>query len=49
MLGGYQTNFDTQGVKEFEVVYAGRGTKNDLAGLDIKDKLVLIDINRHEE
>ena len=49
VLGGYQTNFDTQGVKEFEVVYAGRGTKNDLAGLDIKDKLVLIDIDQREE
>ncbi|WP_342511915.1 M28 family peptidase [Sporosarcina sp. FSL K6-1522] len=49
VLGGYQTNFDTKGVKEFEVVYGGKGTKNDLATLDVKDKLVLIDINQDEE
>ena len=49
VLGAYQTNFDTKGVKEFEVIYAGKGTKNDLAELDVKDKLVLIDINQREE
>jgi Iap family predicted aminopeptidase len=49
VLGGYQTNFDTKGVKEFEVVYAGRGTKNDLAGLDVKGKLVIVDINQRAE
>lgn len=49
VLGGYQANFNTNGVKEFEVVYAGKGTKMDLAGLDVKDKLVLIDINQREE
>ena len=49
VLGSYQTNFDTKGVKEFEVIYAGKGTKNDLAELDVKDKLVLIDINQREE
>ena len=32
VLGGYQVNFDTKGVKEFEVVYAGKGTENDLEG-----------------
>ena len=31
VLGGYQTNFDTNGVKEFEIVYAGKGTEDDLA------------------
>lgn len=49
VLGGYQTNFDTNGVKEFEIIYAGKGTKNDLANLDVKDKLVLVDINQSEE
>ncbi|MBS4224706.1 M28 family peptidase [Lederbergia citrea] len=49
VLGGYQTNFDTKGFKEFEVVYAGKGTKNDLAGLDVKGKLVIVDINQREE
>ncbi|KXH78356.1 M28 family peptidase [Sporosarcina sp. HYO08] len=49
VLGSYQTNFDTKGVKEFEVIYAGKGTKNDLATLDVKNKLVLIDINQREE
>jgi Iap family predicted aminopeptidase len=49
VLGAYQTNFDTNGFKEFEVIYAGKATKNDLADLDVKDKLVLIDINQREE
>ncbi len=49
VLGGYQTNFDTNGKKEFELIYAGKGTKNDLENLDVKDKLVLVDINQEEE
>ncbi|MGL6106732.1 hypothetical protein [Romboutsia sp.] len=48
-LGGYQTNFDTNGEKEFQVIYGGRGTANDLENLDIKDKLVLKDINQRDE
>ncbi|WP_199203760.1 M28 family peptidase [Sporosarcina sp. P16b] len=49
VLGGYQANFDTNGVQELEVIYAGKGTAADLEGLDIKGKLVLIDINQREE
>lgn len=49
VLGGYQTNFDTQGNKEFEILYANKGTKDDLEDLDIEDKLVLLDINQDEE
>ncbi len=49
ILGGYQTNFDTDGEKEYEVIYAGKGTAADLDGLDVKGKLVLIDINQREE
>ncbi|MFF2754727.1 M28 family peptidase [Psychrobacillus sp. NPDC058041] len=49
VLGGYQVNFDTIGVKELDLVYAGKGTAEDLAGLDVKGKLVLIDINQREE
>ncbi|WP_222122587.1 M28 family peptidase [Bacillus sp. FJAT-22090] len=49
VLGGYQVNFDTNGVKELDVVYAGKGTAEDLDGLDIEGKLVLIDINQREE
>ena len=36
VLGGYQVNFDTNGVKELEIVYAGKGTADDLAELDIE-------------
>lgn len=49
VLGGYQTNFDTKGIKEFDLVYAGRGTKDDLAGIDVQGKLVLVDINQEED
>lgn len=49
VLGGYQVNFDTNGFKEFEIVYAGKGTKDDLAEIDVTDKLVLVDVNQREE
>ncbi|TQR21842.1 M28 family peptidase [Psychrobacillus vulpis] len=49
VLGGYQVNFDTNGVKELEIVYVGKGTADELAELDIEGKLVLIDINQREE
>ena len=49
VLGGYQVNFNTNGPKELEVVYAGKGTAADLEDLDIEGKLVLIDINQREE
>lgn len=49
VLGAYQTNFVTNGPETFELVYAGKGTKDDLANIDVKDKLVLIDINQREE
>ena len=49
VLGGYQTNFNTNGKKSYEVVYANRGTADDLEKLDVKGKLVLIDINQREE
>lgn len=49
VLGAYQVNFDTNGAKELEIVYGGKGTANDLANLDVEGKLVLIDINQREE
>ncbi|GGA41866.1 M28 family peptidase [Psychrobacillus lasiicapitis] len=49
VLGGYQTNFDTDGEKEFDIIYAGKGTEADLESLDVEGKLVLIDINQREE
>ena len=36
-------------MKELDIVYAGKGTAEELAGLDIEGKLVLIDINQREE
>lgn len=48
-LGAYQTNFDTHGSKEYPVVYAGRGTAADYSGLDVRGKLVLVDINQRDE
>ncbi|MBF0715240.1 M28 family peptidase [Gemelliphila palaticanis] len=49
ILGGYQTNFDTKGKKKYEIVYLNKGTKKDYREIDIKDKLVLIDINQKDE
>ena len=49
VMGAYQINFDTNGVKQFDLLYAGKGTKADLAELDVKDKFLLVDINQEEE
>lgn len=48
-LAGYQTQFDTNGPKEFRLVYAGRATQRELETLDIEGKLVLADINQRDE
>lgn len=48
-LGAYQTQFDTQGPKTYSLVYAGKGTARDYEGLDVRDKLVLVDINQRDE
>lgn len=48
-LGGYQTQFVTNGPQEFELVYANKGTAADLEDLDVEGKLVLIDINQSDE
>ena len=49
VLGAYQVNFNTNGVKQFEVIYAGKGTKAELENLDVKGKFLLVDINQDEE
>ena len=49
VLGGYQTNFQTGGPREFGLVYVGKGTAEDYDGKDVKGKLVLADINQREE
>lgn len=45
-LGGYQIQMDTEGPKPFQLIYGGRGTKDDLEKLDVRGKLVLIDIDQ---
>lgn len=48
-LGAYQTSFDTHGFKEYTVVYLGRGTAADYNGIDVRGKLVLVEINQRDE
>ena len=48
-LGAYQTTFQTEGAKEFSLVYAGKGTAADYEGLDLTGKLVLAEINQRED
>lgn len=48
-LGGYQANFDTQGIKEYKLIYGKKGTEDDLSQLNVKDKLVLIEINQRDD
>lgn len=49
VLGAYQVNFDTEGEKEFDIVYVNKGTEEDFADIDVEGKLVLLDINQREE
>jgi len=49
ILGGYQTDFHTNGFKKFGIVYAGHGTAAEYEGLDVKGKLVIVDINQRDE
>lgn len=48
-LGGYQTDFQTNGAETFTVIDGGRGTEADLAGLDVTGKLVLVNINQRAD
>jgi Iap family predicted aminopeptidase len=48
-LGGYQTQFETNGYESFEVVYLKKGTAADYKRVDVRGKLVLVDINQRDE
>lgn len=48
-LGGYQTQFMTDGAESFTVIDGGQGTEADLAGLDVAGKLVLVDIDQRAD
>lgn len=47
-LGGYATKADFS-QKEFQLVYAGRGTEKDFQEIDVFGKVVLIDIDQMNE
>ncbi|MCI8649955.1 MAG: M28 family peptidase [Anaerotruncus sp.] len=47
-LASYQTSFDTHGPAQFSLLDAGKGTADDLQHLDVRGKLVLIDINQRD-
>ncbi len=48
VLGGQAVQFQSKG-DTYEVVYAGRGTEDELAGLDVKGKWVLVDIDQSSD
>lgn len=48
-LGAYQTDFKTDGFERFDLVYLKKGTAKDYENIDVKEKLVLIEINQREE
>lgn len=49
LLGSYQTTFVTNGPKEYQLVYAGSGTKDELKNLDVKGKIVLVDTDQYND
>ena len=48
-MGGYQTNFETDGFEDYELVYLGKGTAADYEGINVKGKLVMVEINQRDE
>ena len=48
-LGAYQTEFVTDGWKEYPLVYAGRGKEADYDGVDVTGCLVMVDFNQRDE
>ena len=46
-LAGYQTTLQAAN-EECEIVYVNQGTEADYEGIDVKDKLVLLDIDQNE-
>lgn len=48
-LGAYQTSFVTDGEEEFELVYVDKGTAADYDKIDVKGRVVLVDINQRDE
>lgn len=48
-LGAYQTDFKTDGFEKFELIYLGKGTAAEYQDIDVKGKLVLVEINQREE
>ena len=48
-MGGYQTNFQTDGFQDYELVYLGKGTAADYEGINVQNKLVLVEINQRDE
>lgn len=48
-MGGYQTNFETDGFQDYELVYLGKGTAADYEGVNVKGRLVMVEINQRDE
>lgn len=48
-MGGYQTNFETDGFQDYELVYLGKGIAADYEGVNVKGKLVMVEINQRDE
>lgn len=48
-LGAYQTSFKTDGFEPFDLVYLKKGTAKNYENIDVKGKLVLIEINQRDE
>ena len=48
-LGAYQTEFVTDGWKDYPLVYAGRGKEADYDGVNVTGCLVMVDINQRDE
>lgn len=48
-LGAYQTTLVTEGWEQCPLVYLGRGSAREYDGVDVRGKLVLVDINQRDE
>lgn len=49
LLSSYAVTFATKGAESYELVYLNKGTKNDYKNIDVKGKIVMVDINQRDD
>ena len=49
VLNSYAATFVTNGAESYELVYLNKGTRDDYENVDVKGKIVMVDINQRDD